>query len=242
MSLTKKFKSIPIYLSEHEILWVDISTMYTVLVVDDNDGVRKALFRYLERYQYCIDEASTGKAAIQKASERSYDIVLLDQVMPGMKGTEVLLELKKSSPNSKIIMMTGFGTISDAIDAIKKGATEYIQKPFDFEELSIMIQRCLEEKRFSHSDNKIDIDFTLSTLSNPLRRSILKLIKSHDAIHLMKITKELSIDDHTKVVFHLRNLANSGLINKDRDKGYHLTREGDKAYSCLNIIEKHLSS
>ena len=215
--------------------------MNKILIVDDNDGVRTTLSKFLQAKQYCIDDASSGKIAIKKAVTNEYDVVILDQVMPEMSGSDVLLELKKITPQSKVIMMTGFGTIQDAIDAIKKGASEYIQKPFDFDVLCTMIKRCLEEKNFNKSVTKSDIDFTLSTLSNPLRRNILKLIKSHDSIHLMKIAKELCIDDHTKIVFHMKNLTSSGLINKDEKKGYHLTKEGHKAYACLNIIEKQLS-
>jgi DNA-binding NtrC family response regulator len=215
--------------------------MKAILIVDDNYGVRSTLSRFLQAKQYRTEDASSGAVAIKKAVTNEYDVVLLDQVMPEMTGTDVLIELKKITPQSKVIMMTGFGTIQDAIDAIKKGASEYIQKPIDFDELNTMIKRCLEEKRFNQSLNKSDIDFTLSTLSNPLRRKILKLIKLHDAIHLMKIAKELCIDDHTKIVFHLKNLISTGLINKDEKKGYHLTKEGHKAYACLNIIEKQLS-
>jgi predicted transcriptional regulator len=105
-----------------------------------------------------------------------------------------------------------------------------------------LIMRCIEEKKFNHTLKKLDIDFTLSALANPLRRDILKLIKSHDGIHLMKITKELRIDDHTKIVFHLKNLADTGLITKDKEKGYHLTKEGKKTYACLKIVESHLST
>ena len=159
-----------------------------------------------------------------------------------MTGTDVLMEMKKIAPRSKVIMMTGFGTIHDAIDAMKKGASEYIQKPFDLEELDTMIKRCLEEKQFNQNAKKLDLDFTLGALSNPLRRRILKLIQAHQGIHLMKITKELSIDDHTKIVFHLKNLINSELITKDEGKGYYLTKEGKRAYACLKIIESHLST
>jgi len=216
--------------------------MKNILIVDDDYGVRSALSKFLQAKQYATDEASSGSEAIKKAFQHEYDIVLLDQVMPEMNGADVLVELKKISPQSKIIMMTGFGTIHDAIHSIKKGASEYIQKPFDLEELGTTIRRCLEEKHINRSLQKLDVDFTLGALSNPLRRSILKLIHSYNGIHLMKITKELSIDDHTKVVFHLKNLTTTGLINKDEEKGYHLTKEGKKAFDCLNIIERQLES
>lgn len=215
--------------------------MKNILIVDDDTGVRSGLSRFLQIKKYRTDEASSGEAAIKMAYTNEYDVIILDQVLPKMCGTDTLVELKKITPQSKIIMVTGFGTINDAIDAIRKGASEYVRKPFDTDELLTVINRCLEENIFNQGLEKLDLDFTLSTLSNPLRRNILKLIESHNGIHLMKIAKELGIDDHTKVVFHLKNIMSTGLIEKDEEKGYHLTREGRKTYTCLNIIEKHLT-
>jgi DNA-binding NtrC family response regulator len=215
--------------------------MNNILIVDDDARIRVALSKFLQEKQFRTDVASSGASAIKMALTNDYDVVILDQMMPEMSGADVLLELKKFTPQSKVIMMTGFGSIHDAIEAIKKGATEYIQKPFDFEELSSLIKRCAEEKKFSQCLEKLDLDFTLSTLSNPIRRRILKLIQMHDGIHLMKIASKLDIDDHTKVVFHLKNLMNTGLIKKDAQKGYHMTKEGMKAFDCLDILGRHLS-
>jgi DNA-binding NtrC family response regulator len=214
--------------------------MKHVLIVDDDNSVRSTLSKYLLTKKYRIEEASSGKSAIKMAEEYEFDVVLLDHMMPGMKGVDVLLELKKVSPHTKVIIMTGFGTINTAIDAIRKGASEFIQKPFDFSELETLIKRCLEEKRFEKSLKKLDVDFVLTSLANPIRRKIIKLIKSIKGIHLMEITRQLNMDDHTKVVFHLRNLKDSGFIIKDTNKGYFLTAEGEKAYECALIVEKHL--
>lgn len=214
--------------------------MKNVLIVDDDDSVRSTLSKYLLTKKYRTEEASSGESAIKMAEEHEFDVVLLDHVMPGMKGVDVLSVLKEISPHSKIIIMTGFGTIHTAIDAIRKGASEFIQKPFDFTELETLIKRCLEEKRFDKSLKKLDVDFVLTSLANPKRRKIIKLIKSSKGIHLMEITRQLSVDDHTKIVFHLRNLINSGFILKDTNKGYFLTPEGEKAYECALIVERHL--
>lgn len=218
------------------------NTMKKILIVDDEADIRTALSGYFQEKHYHADEAFSGSDAIKKASAKKYDVIILDQLMPEMSGKEVLQELKKITPQSKIIMMTGFGTVHDAVESIKKGAAEYIQKPFDPQELDALVRRCIRETQFNYTVRKIDLDFALNTLSNPLRRDILRLIKSHNGLRLMTITKELSIEDHTKVVFHLRNLTNSGLINKDKTKVYHLTKEGERTYSCLKIIERHLLS
>ena len=215
--------------------------MKKILIVDDDEGVRFALSTYLKDKQYYTDVADSGKVGIMKAMTNDFDVVLLDQVMPESNGMNVLLELKKNRPATKVIMMTGFATIDSAVEAIKKGASEYLQKPFNVKELDIIIKRCLEEESFNKTLKKLDIDFALSSLSNPIRRRIIRLLMTNKGIHLMKITRAIQIDDHTKVVFHLKSLKEAGLIKQDEDKGYNLTKEGKKAHECLRIIEEHIS-
>ncbi len=215
--------------------------MKKILIIDDDEGVRCALSKYLKDKRYYTDEADSGKVGIMKAMRNDFDVVLLDQIMPESNGMNVLLELKKNRPATKVIMMTGFATINSAVEAIKKGASEYLQKPFNVKELDIIIKRCLEEESFNKTLKKLDLDFALSSLSNPIRRKIIRLLMTNKGIHLMKITRALNIDDHTKVVFHLKSLKEAGLIKQDEDKGYNLTKEGKKAYECLRIIEEHIS-
>ena len=215
--------------------------MKKILIVDDDEGVRFALSTYLKDKQYYTDVADSGKVGIMKAMTNDFDVVLLDQVMPESNGMNVLLELKKNRPATKVIMMTGFATIDSAVEAIKKGASEYLQKPFNVKELDIIIKRCLEEESFNKTLKKLDLDFALSSLSNSIRRSIISLLMTNKGTHLMKITRAIHIDDHTKVVFHLKSLKEAGLIKQDEDKGYNLTKEGKKAHECLRIIEEHIS-
>lgn len=215
--------------------------MKRVLIIDDDNGVRLSLSKYLKSKNYQTSEASSAKEAIEKAAAQKYDIVLLDLIMPETGGIEVLLELKKIRPSAKVIMMTGFATIENAVDAIKKGASDYIKKPFDLEELDAIIRRCIEESRLNQALENLDLDFTLSSLSNPLRRNIIKLLKNNKGMHLMNMSRELEIDDHTKVVFHLKILKDSEIIKQDEKKGYFLTNSGEKTLTCLRIIENHLT-
>ena len=216
--------------------------MKKILIVDDERAVRATLSKILKAKGYRTDEASSGKEAIEKATSDDFDIVLLDLMMPTINGMDVLIELRKSKPKIKEIMMTGFATVDNAVEAIKNGASDYISKPFNADELDATIRRCLEEARFDRSIKKLDLDFALSSLSNPIRRKIIKLLYQNKNMQLMELTRALDIEDHTKVVFHLKMLKDSDLIRQDKKRTYSLTEEGEKTLNCLNILEGHLST
>ncbi len=170
-----------------------------------------------------------------------FDVVLLDFMMPKMSGIDALPELRRIRPSVKIIMITAFATIENAIDAIKNGASDYIAKPFKIENLLTTIRRVLEEAKFEEGLNKMDLDHTMSSLSNSIRRDIMKLLSVRNRMRLMEITRELGIEDHTKVNFHMKILKESGVIEQDDDKSYSLTTEGKRTMECLKMIENYIS-
>lgn len=215
--------------------------MKKILIVDDDSELRATISEILKGKGYFIEEASSGKEAVAKTTNEKFNIALLDLMMPGMNGIEALSEIRKTSPKTKVIMITAFATIENAVDAIKKGAYDYISKPFKIEELLFTVRRALEEARFEAGIKKLDLDYTLSSLANYIRRNIIKLLSTGKAMRLMEITKELGIDDHTKVVFHLKILRESGIIEQDKDKRYLLTKEGEKTVDGLKILESHIS-
>lgn len=216
--------------------------MKKILIVDDDDELRKNLSGVLTEAGYQTDEAPTGVAAIKKASVDSFDIILLDLIMPKMDGIEALTELRKVSPNSKKIIITAFATIDNAIDALKKGASHYISKPFKVEEVLTVIKRVLEEAKFEEGVRKLAMDNTLNALANPIRRKIIKLLCERAKMRLMEITRQLEIEDHTKVVFHLKLLREVGLIQQDDERSYMLTKEGKKITDCLKMLENYLET
>ena len=216
--------------------------MKKVLIVDDDAELRSTLSEILKGAGYHIDEASSGKEAIEKIVSKDFDIALLDLMMPKMNGIETLTELKKITPKTKVIMITAFATVENAVDAIKKGASDYISKPFRIDDLLTTIRRVIEEGRFEEGITKLDLDYTLSSLANPIRRNILRLLNSRKSMRLMELVRELGIEDHTKVVFHLKVLKESGIIEQDKDKSYSLTEEGERILSGLKILENYLSA
>jgi len=216
-------------------------TIKKILIVDDDEELRANLSEILKGSGYGTAETSSGKEAIEKTASEDFDVVLLDLMMPGMSGIDVLNEIKKINPGIRVVMITAFATVENAVTAIKKGASDYIAKPFRINELLAVIKRVLEEVRFEEGIKKLNLDYTLNSLSNYIRRSIIRLLWIKKKMRLMEMTKELEIDDHTKVVFHLKMLKEAGIVAQDKDKTYTLTKEGEGIFDCLKILENYLS-
>ncbi|MEW6334809.1 MAG: response regulator [Thermodesulfobacteriota bacterium] len=216
--------------------------MKKILIVDDDQELRQNLSEVLESAGYQTEHASSAKEALAKLEVREFDVVLLDYVMPKLNGMDALVSIQRLRPRSKVIMMTAFATVGNAVDAIKKGASDYLVKPFKIEALLAMIGRSIEEAKFETCMHRMNFDQTLNSLSNITRRNIIRLLHARERMRLMEITRELGIDDHTKVVFHLRLLKEAGIIEQDGDKLYSLAQEGTKAVECLRTLENYLNS
>jgi two-component system, NtrC family, nitrogen regulation response regulator NtrX len=114
--------------------------MSKILVVDDERAIRRALREILEFEEFEVDEAENGREAIEKATAGLYDIIFCDIKMPQMDGMEVLDELIKAKIDSPIIMISGHGNIDTAVQAIKKGAFDFIEKPLDLNRILVTIR------------------------------------------------------------------------------------------------------
>ena len=117
-----------------------------ILIVDDELIMRESLAGWLERDGHFIDKAESGEEALNKIKKTKYDIMLVDIKMEGMNGLEVLKSVKETDPDTAVIMITAYGSISTAIDAMKNGAFDYLLKPFDPNELGILIEKVIEKK------------------------------------------------------------------------------------------------
>ncbi|UCE24871.1 MAG: sigma-54-dependent Fis family transcriptional regulator [Candidatus Zixiibacteriota bacterium] len=121
--------------------------MPNILVVDDKDSMRNMLTETLLEEGYRVDSASTGKKAVDLVRNKSYDLVLTDLKMPDVDGLQVLSEVKEVDSETAVILMTAFGTIEDAVAAMKLGAFDFVTKPFDTEHLCVLVNRALENRR-----------------------------------------------------------------------------------------------
>jgi len=118
----------------------------SILVVDDEAAMRESLRDWLMEDGYEVALASSGKNAITMATEKNFDVILLDLKMPGMDGLEALRGLKDVSPQTEILMMTAYATVDTAVHAMKEGAFDYLVKPFDPEEIEIQIKKIIAHK------------------------------------------------------------------------------------------------
>lgn len=121
--------------------------MPSILVVDDKDSMRSMLTETLIEEGYRVDAADTGKKAIDLVHNKSYDLVLTDLKMPDVDGLTVLREIKEVEADTAVILMTAYGTIEDAVAAMKLGAIDFLTKPFDTEHLCVLVNRALENRR-----------------------------------------------------------------------------------------------
>jgi DNA-binding NtrC family response regulator len=118
-----------------------------LLFVDDDGDFRETLARRFTRRGFSVQEATHGEQALQIADLRQFDVVVLDMVMPGMSGVQVLEQLKLKHPECEVIMLTGQGTIETAVQAMKLGAYDYLTKPFPLSELEVLIEKAYERRQ-----------------------------------------------------------------------------------------------
>ena len=124
--------------------------MGRILVADDHDALRRGLARALTQAGHEVEEAPNGNAAIEKLHESQFDVVLSDLKMGGSDGLDVLRTAKSLHPTAAIILMTAFGSVHSAVEAMKIGAFDYVQKPFEIEEMEVKIEKALELRRMRH--------------------------------------------------------------------------------------------
>src|SRR6185295_15318240 len=117
------------------------SLVEPLLLAEDKPELRAMLRKALERSGYKVEEASDGNSAIAKIRARRYLLVLTDLKMPGSSGLDILRESKQADPSVPVILITAFGSIEEAVTAMKEGAFDFVQKPVDLEHLNLLVAR-----------------------------------------------------------------------------------------------------
>lgn len=214
--------------------------MRCILVVDDDADFRATLQEILLRSGYTPTLAGSAREGLEQMAAQRFDIILLDLVLPDMDGLETLREIRKAGHKAKVILITGFATIESAVDAIKLGASDYLAKPFAINELVTLVNRTFEELKFERNIQALNLDHVLGCLSNPVRRAIVELLGAHQSMRLTELMRELSITDHAKLAFHLKNIMEYGLINKAEDRSYSLSAQGKEVLAGLRQLASRL--
>ena len=118
-----------------------------IMVVDDEEIVRDSLTSWLEEDGYHVEAVESGKKALERLSEKDWDLLLVDLKMPGMDGIQLMDEVHKTAPEMLVIIMTAYATVDTAVKAMKKGAYDYFVKPFNPDDISLTIRKIVDHHK-----------------------------------------------------------------------------------------------
>ena len=139
---------------------IETKEMEPLLLVEDKNELRAMLRKALERSGYAVDEAPDGTAAIQKVRARRYLLVITDLKMPGASGLEVLRETKRADAAIPVILLTAFGSVEEAVTAMKEGAFDFLQKPVDLDHLKLLVQRAARQQEMLRENLLLREEYT----------------------------------------------------------------------------------
>ncbi len=141
---------------------------FSILIVDDEEVVRDSLVHWFTEEGYDVDEAASAQEALGKLAAHETDLIIADIRMPGMDGMELLEKIKSEQLDTGVIMMTGYASVETAVRALKHGAFDYITKPFDPDDLSVVVRNALEQHRLKRENRllrqQLSESYTLTEL------------------------------------------------------------------------------
>ncbi len=166
--------------------------MNNILIVDDEPDIVESLFKSLSRHGYNVETAATGEEGIEKAKKSNFDIALLDNNLPGIKGIQVLEQIKKINPETEVIIITGHSSIDSAVESLKKGAYDYIQKPVSSDKIIILLEKAVEKRKLTETVALYEIS-----------KAVFSTIKMDDLVKIIvdSAMKVLRADDASIMLF-----------------------------------------
>ena len=191
-----------------------------ILVVDDEESMRDSCSKILKKDGFLADTAKDGNAGLEKIEKNKPDLVLIDLKMPGISGMEVLEKIKEIDPNIIPVVITGYSTVESAVEAMKKGAYDFLPKPFSPEELRIIIRRGLERRKLileteSLQKEKKLIEENFITMVSHQLRSPLVAIQQYFEVILAGMAGEVQ-EKPKEMILRSRNRL-EGLLNLIND-------------------------
>jgi DNA-binding NtrC family response regulator len=157
-----------------------------ILIVDDDDLARKNLSRLLQKEGFQVSTAKTGSSALDRLSESSYDLVMTDLVMEDVNGLELLTRIKNQFPDTEVILITGYASIPTAIEAIKKGAYHYLEKPVRPAEMVNLARLAIEKKQLREQVLKLE-----ARIKDGLEEPLL-IGQSRQMVEVIKLIKQIA--------------------------------------------------
>jgi len=171
----------------------------SILIVDDDEGTASTLRLILRKEGYGAETAGSGRDAIEKAQESSFNLALLDIKLPDMQGTELIAPFKESCPDMVIIMVTAYASVETAIQALNKGASAYITKPLDMDEVLATVREALEKQRLVQE--KREAEEELLKTSHDLKQTVEDLRKANKTIREQQ--KSVIEEERLKVLLQM---------------------------------------
>ncbi len=178
--------------------------MSKILIIDDEKAIRRSIREILEFEKYLVEEAEDGEQGLEMALKNNYDVVLSDIKMPKLDGIELLQKLIDAKVESSLIIMSGHGNIETAVDAVKKGAYDYLAKPIDLNRLLVSIRNALQ---------KTELVYETKTLKKKIAKSI-DMIGDSDAIKKVKEIIEKVAPTDARVLVTGSNGSGKELVAK----------------------------
>src|SRR3972149_1166171 len=209
--------------------------MKNILIIDDEKEIREGLVEILKDAGFAVDSADNGEQGLDKIKRKDFDVVVTDLIMPVVGGMEVLRGTKHIKPQTRVILITAFATVDNAVEAMKAGASDYITKPFRVDEVQTKIRKVLAEAEFD-KPQIFDSDL-IKAISNQTRKDAVKLIYKAGKLKFTEIQRGLGIEDATRLNFHMRVMKEHKIIEQDGEKFYMLTSIGKKLFEALRSVE-----
>src|SRR6476661_8840404 len=159
-------------------------SMKHVLLVEDEAPLREALAGQLADHGYAVEQAESGETALAKLAEFAFDVVITDLRLPGIDGAQVVDAAIERYPDIVAIVVTGYGTVKDAVEAIKRGASDFVSKPFQIDELTHALHSALEQRRLK-SENaylraQLDARYRIEGIvgKSPVMKKLFQLLET----------------------------------------------------------------
>src|SRR5271169_747639 len=198
--------------------------MEPLLLVEDKPELRAMLRKALERAGYTVDEAPDGSSAVAKVQSRRYLLVLTDLKLPGCSGLDVLRESKLADPTIPVILITAFGSVEEAVTAMKQGAFDFIQKPVDLDHLHLLVERAAREQELLRENLLLREEYAA-------RYGFPRIVGEHPAMQeATQQTQRVAVTDSTVLL-----LGESGTGKELFARAvHHLSHRRDQPFVALN--------
>lgn len=221
-----------------------------ILIVDDDASIRELCQDSLKGEEYEVMTASSGEEAYELACREEFDVVLADIRMPGMNGLDLLKNLKSLNPGQIVIMFSGFGDTDVAVEAMKRGAHDYLAKPLVIDELKIILQKAIQQNRLREENQKLKLELQESQTagSEELRAiTLLQNVPRDSAQELLNLGKTYFFNTNEIIV--AEGMTDSSLYfildgeASVRQEGAELFRLGrGECYGEMNVFRQNLRS